>query len=462
MAHVGIVQELFDDASQNPTAYENQPRQRLRSWLTDQLDSGNCPGCGWINKDLKIFKLTWKHYGRPGFDEDRDAKIFREWARHTKRYSPGDPPDVSTWKTRFRNALHKMPDIEEMAGHHQLDGNDPYRVYRFRTPEEMDRIRKAQTTNFATMPPSPYVMPEPGAPYCPTGNATKEIDKIKQFLIDQNEVPQMPQNRHLPTFNDEDFDDIEKILMKEMAPNKQMKLEPMECQQMQNAKLQPPNNIPITAIGIKLFFSEKEVGSLVINTPHGVRIAYEPPPPVPTDIVQEDGAKEVLSNIYGPLEAHQVYYPYAEDDNSQKMLNWIRRGLVIEVKPNGDIYATRLCQAKVFYSNNTQTEPNELRRSQQTLVFSFYRQFLPGLSAYQNGQPVPPSCEMYFSFGQKWSYHEPLKEVLIHCSVTHFFSKKLFKDAKANKPIEQLVSSQNPDDVLKERMEKIALADAYA
>ena len=26
-----------------------------------------------------------------------------------------------------------MPDIEEMNSHHQLDGNDPYRVYRFRT-----------------------------------------------------------------------------------------------------------------------------------------------------------------------------------------------------------------------------------------------------------------------------------------------------------------------------------------
>ena len=53
-----------------------QPRQRLRSWLTEQLDSESCPGCGWLDRDVKVFKLTWKHYGRPGFDEERVSFVL--------------------------------------------------------------------------------------------------------------------------------------------------------------------------------------------------------------------------------------------------------------------------------------------------------------------------------------------------------------------------------------------------
>lgn len=110
MAHVGIVQELFDDASQNPTAYENQPRQRLRSWLTDQLDSGNCPGCGWINKDLKIFKLTWKHYGRPGFDEDRVCLFynFECLVFHFRSY-------INTTCTTCSNLLNFLKDVLKLS-----------------------------------------------------------------------------------------------------------------------------------------------------------------------------------------------------------------------------------------------------------------------------------------------------------------------------------------------------------
>ncbi len=80
-----------------------------------------------------IFQISWKHFGKPGVNEERDAKIFREWARHTGKYRVGDPPDPSTWKTRFRCALYKLQDIEEIQSMNMLDGDEPYRVYRFRS-----------------------------------------------------------------------------------------------------------------------------------------------------------------------------------------------------------------------------------------------------------------------------------------------------------------------------------------
>ena len=80
-----------------------------------------------------IFQISWKHFGKPGVNEERDAKIFREWARHTGKFKNGDPPDPSTWKTRFRCALYKLQDIEEMSSMNMLDGEEPYRVYRFKS-----------------------------------------------------------------------------------------------------------------------------------------------------------------------------------------------------------------------------------------------------------------------------------------------------------------------------------------
>ena len=204
----------------------------------------------------------------------------------------------------------------------------------------------------------------------------------------------------------------------------------------------------IVAVGIKLFYAEKEVGSRNTNNLNGVRIAHQRPAAVPQH-----------PDVFGPLEAEQMYYPHSDDGNTQRMLNWIRRGLVIEARENGDIYATRLCQAKVFYGSNVLTIPNELVRSQPTLVFSFQNQFLPVLEAYKKGLNAAPAFERVFSFGQKWSIHEPLKEMLVHCSITHFLSKKIFKEVKAQKPHEIYLSAQDYyDHIIEMKMKKVTLA----
>ena len=55
----------------------------------------------------------------------------RNWAVHTKKYQEGQPPDISTWKTRFRCALYKLPDINELNNMNVIEGDNPYRVYQF-------------------------------------------------------------------------------------------------------------------------------------------------------------------------------------------------------------------------------------------------------------------------------------------------------------------------------------------
>ena len=106
-------------------------RQRLRPWLEDKINSGKVPGLCWRDKEKKEFRVSWRHAGKPDFNCDKDAMLFKLWAEHTGKYRMGESPDPSTWKTRFRCALRKMPDVEEVGVPHSLDDKEPYRVFRF-------------------------------------------------------------------------------------------------------------------------------------------------------------------------------------------------------------------------------------------------------------------------------------------------------------------------------------------
>lgn len=73
---------IYDMNITSPESYagspaSNQPRQRLRPWLTDQINEGKTPGLEWVDKNQMIFKIPWKHFGRPGVDEYNDAMLFR-------------------------------------------------------------------------------------------------------------------------------------------------------------------------------------------------------------------------------------------------------------------------------------------------------------------------------------------------------------------------------------------------
>jgi hypothetical protein len=106
-------------------------RLRMRPWLEKQINDGRIPGLVWEDKSRGIYKVPWKHAGKPGFVLERDAMLFREWARHTGKYKDGEQPDPSTWKTRFRCALNKLPDVEELKHRSSLEGDEPFRVFQF-------------------------------------------------------------------------------------------------------------------------------------------------------------------------------------------------------------------------------------------------------------------------------------------------------------------------------------------
>ncbi|CAH1270425.1 IRF4 [Branchiostoma lanceolatum] len=116
-----------------PVAVPDNSRDRLRPWLYSMVDRGEVPGVEWLDADQKKFKIPWKHAGKHEYDQDRDSKLFKEWAVHTGKFRPGiDKPEPAVWKTRLRCALNKHPKIHEVKNESQPeDPINPYKVYVF-------------------------------------------------------------------------------------------------------------------------------------------------------------------------------------------------------------------------------------------------------------------------------------------------------------------------------------------
>ncbi|XP_044175517.1 interferon regulatory factor 4-like [Acropora millepora] len=140
-------------------------RQRLRPWLEDKINSGKVPGLCWRDREKKEFRVSWKHAGKPDFNYEKDAMLFKLWAEHTGKYHHGEPPHPSAWKTRFRCALHKMPDVVEVRVPHSLDEKDPYRVFRF-TAKAYNNIENVEALDHGDPIQPHFSMPAPETKRC--------------------------------------------------------------------------------------------------------------------------------------------------------------------------------------------------------------------------------------------------------------------------------------------------------
>ncbi|XP_066506046.1 interferon regulatory factor 2 isoform X3 [Hoplias malabaricus] len=117
-------------------------RMRMRPWLEEQINSCKIPGLKWVNREKRIFQIPWMHAARHGWDVEKDAPLFRNWAIHTGKYQPGvDKPDPKTWKANFRCAMNSLPDIEEVKDKSIKKGTNAFRVYKMLSASERQSKR---------------------------------------------------------------------------------------------------------------------------------------------------------------------------------------------------------------------------------------------------------------------------------------------------------------------------------
>lgn len=163
-------------------------------------------------QEKKIFQIPWMHAARHGWDVEKDAPLFRNWAIHTGmrasihtwnlrlfskkhyhyltlpeikyprivskiwtliailpflemrtyclstfhfcsgKYQPGvDKPDPKTWKANFRCAMNSLPDIEEVKDKSIKKGTNAFRVYKMLSASE----RQSKRGQYPSQTPMP-------------------------------------------------------------------------------------------------------------------------------------------------------------------------------------------------------------------------------------------------------------------------------------------------------------------
>lgn len=93
---------------------EKEQQIFLKDWLVKQIDSGKYEGVEWLDKERKVFKIPWTHSKKTGYCLERDAALFREWAKYRGRYKGDNPKEASAWKINFRCALHGVKNVVEL------------------------------------------------------------------------------------------------------------------------------------------------------------------------------------------------------------------------------------------------------------------------------------------------------------------------------------------------------------
>uniref|UniRef100_A0A4W5N7A7 Interferon regulatory factor n=1 Tax=Hucho hucho TaxID=62062 RepID=A0A4W5N7A7_9TELE len=123
-------------------------RMRMRPWLEEKIESNSISGLVWVDKNNKIFSIPWKHAARHGWDLNKDACLFKQWAMHTGKFIQGETkPDPKTWKANFRCAMNSLPDIEEVKDKSINRGCGAVRVYKMKNVCSKPNNKRSKANN---------------------------------------------------------------------------------------------------------------------------------------------------------------------------------------------------------------------------------------------------------------------------------------------------------------------------
>ncbi|KAK3085246.1 hypothetical protein FSP39_000565 [Pinctada imbricata] len=444
---LGLVTFSHGLSSIKPPFKMDSQRQRMRPWLEAKVNSGSIKGLQWIDKNQMIFRVPWKHGGKHDWNEE-DSLIFKEWAIHTGRYREGvDASDYPTWKTRFRCALNKLPDIQEVKTFSKLDGPEPFRAYRFLTRED---ALKAETlyrlSNMDFFSRSELIeikarMGENRMSFDLTDIPRPIEDKSSPLPDIVNNLPQGAMSTQ-HTFN----------LPNLPSDLNEINIEPFKSDSLNSIKQEPMDteaaDVQAYELRIQVRYCAKEVLDRTVRNPNGCRLYYgqQVEPPIPL-LQQEASCHRFIlfygrgtSKIYGNPDADQIHFPsckspnnFAQERHTQDLLCAFERGLLIE-SHNGCVYVTRKSRCVIFISSPIENdgEPFKLERDKQVKVFDFFGYFDPKLQqyTYTGKESVKPKPYFQIGFGQKLQSAKSLENsnllisgIVYHCKAAYRLSQ---------------------------------------
>ena len=399
-------------------------RQKLRPWLEAKIDSGTIPGLAWVDDRKTMFRIPWKHGGKPDWSPE-SSRVFMEWAIHTGRYREGiDEPDYATWKTNLRCALHKASDINEVPGMRNLDASDPYKVYELLARKDSNAKQlsagaaaisaaesdhqyalKIISVGEEVLEATPYQFVDEDMPSA--GPDSEILDKEHSLL---KVISESLNGASLPS-NLKSVDSLDLVRMsitdephEEQTESEDMQISGIFTESLE-AALQIYDANTEHRMHLTLYYRLAVIVEEEIANPYGMRLYYGS---LPTD------NDSLLLSEAIPLPAPDGFMVTDKQKTvTNRLLTGMNQGVTINCN-DGDIEAKRQCRCCVsFSSSQTEGESHQLARHQTQKIFS-YKVFLQQLQAYQEGRrSEQPSVEVCLGIGQSWPYTKEQQNVLI-------------------------------------------------
>ncbi|XP_078618740.1 interferon regulatory factor 8-like [Branchiostoma floridae x Branchiostoma japonicum] len=466
-------------------------RKRLRRFFVSHLDAGDVPGVTWLDRSTGLFRIDWPRGGRSGFNSETDGLIFKLWAQKTGQWKPGDPENPtmwSEWKTRVRNALHRLKDFEEQTDLGKPnDLQEPFRVYKLvPPPKEVVREQEDDITlsNEATLEffndldalddllSTPPDTPESGKGACapaqpmmlniPFDNNVQTSDQSIPSLHDMGIISPIQTGVSEPSLG---ACAIVQPLIASVPPVPSAQPMDQLTASLQREHLGPFSNFQDCEVQVCVSYRGVQVMTGTYTVPTGFRIFYGSP-------VEQMASRQACQifgkddgKLFGPENVVLVPLPECEThmqtqkqlDATLKLLNGTKRGLLFQFL-NGDIWAYRLCEPVVYWLDpNSSMAPKKLERETLTKVFDLAK-FLPMMQGYALGKGEKPRPYFKFCIGQSWSLEDPFEKNLVTVTVYQNTATEHLEIVRRNKDSKSLsikFSDANEDDHLVASLEQL-------
>ena len=119
----------------------------FRSSPSRMINSDRFSGLDWLDEDKTVFKVPWIHAKKRGYNRERDAALFREWAMHSGKYRQDSDPTV--WKINFRCAINGLKDIMEIKDM-QTEDCRVYKVLPSRSKRRRPKVARQRAEPYPT------------------------------------------------------------------------------------------------------------------------------------------------------------------------------------------------------------------------------------------------------------------------------------------------------------------------
>ncbi|XP_077368236.1 interferon regulatory factor 10 [Festucalex cinctus] len=379
---------------------EGQSKSHLREWLIAQVESGAYEGLCWEDRDKNMFRIPWKHAAKKDYRQTDDAALFKAWTLHKGKHRAGrDKDNPTVWKTRLRCALNKSTDFQVVHQLSQLDGAEPYKVYRIRRDgAETSQVESTQTKDhmIGLVKTSP--------------RSTGFQDKQESSQAYEEEPEEEEQQHH-------------DLMMKHERSQLTGKTSHPQRSALWTL-CTSVNTISDLRMQVTLSYQGRRVMNCTTKSPDGC-------------FILQGRVRLGSERIYGRCTAQQLDFPSPDGqrmpacavESIKRLLGHLERGVLLWAAPDG-VFIKRFCQGRVYWSGPVAPHadrPNKLER-EKTFKLLDTSTFLHDLQSCLQGTGTTPNYKIDLCFGEEYpDPTTPKTKKLVMVEVVPMFAVELLK-----------------------------------